>query len=263
MSFENDLSKRVNRELVAHTSSDVLSASYRIKNRFLHIWQYPSRKSINANIDRYLNSVNGKRVLDYGCGRGRLSLNILSRGAHVCGIDISPVYISEAIQTIAQNGYPDNRYSLRVMDAHTLEYENSTFDFVFGEGILHHLNIWVALSEIHRVLKIGGRVIILEPLADNPLLRLFRLLTPHARTADERPLSKKDLIGIKNNDHWKHKLKYCGILEAPTAIFTSILIPNSLDNWPLKFADCLERWMHYHGLLLSWNQYVLINMEKK
>jgi ubiquinone/menaquinone biosynthesis C-methylase UbiE len=261
--YEIDLSKRVNREFVAHTSSDVLSASYRLKNRFLHIWRYPSRKSINATVDRYLNSVNGKKVLDYGCGRGHLSLNILSRGAHVCGIDISPVYISDAIQTIAQKGYPEYRYSLRVMDAHALEYEDCTFDLVIGEGILHHLNISVALSEIHRVLKIGGRAIFLEPLADNPLLRIFRLLTPHARTADEKPLSKKDLMDIKKINHWKHELKYCGILEAPTAIFTSILTPKRMENWPLKFADCLERWTHYHGLLLSWNQYVLINIWKK
>ncbi len=263
MSFENDLRKRVKRELLAHTSSDVLSASYRLKNRFLHISQYPSRKFINETFEQYLNSVNGKIVLDYGCGCGRLSLNILRHGAHVFGIDISPVYINKAIQTIAQYGYPENRYSFRVMDAHTLEYDNSTFDIVFGEGILHHLNIRIALNEIYRVLKTGGRVILLEPLADNPLLRLFRLLTPQARTDDERPLSKKDLNGIKRYNHWKHDLKYCGVLEAPTSIFTSILMPKSLDNRLLKFTDRIERWTHSHGLFLSWNQYVLINMEKK
>ena len=263
MLSENDLNERVNRELIAHTISDVLSTSYHIKNRFPHIWQYPSRKRLNAIFERYLNDVDGKKILDYGCGRGQSSVKLLSLGADVCGIDISPVYIAEATRSVEQKGFANNRYSFRVMDAHTLEYGNNTFDIVFGEGILHHLDIWIALNEIHRVLKTGGRVIMLEPLADNPLLRLFRLLTPHARTADERPLSKTDLISIVKNDFWNPEFSYCGIIEAPIAMLTSIFISNTQENRPLKIAHRMERWTHDHDLLLSWNQYVLLNLVKK
>lgn len=263
MILQKDLDKRVNRELIAHASSDVLSKSYRIKNRFLHIWQYPSIKSINSIIDRNLKTVNGKEVLDYGCGRGRLSLDLLSRGANVCGIDISPVYISDATQAVEQKGYPENQYSFLEMDAHRLKFGDNTFDMVIGNGILHHLNIVVALNEIHRVLKTGCRMIMIEPLADNPLLRLFRLLTPFARTADESPLSKKDLLRIAGSHRWKPELTYCGIIEAPTAMLTSVFIPNTPDNWLLKCADHLETWSHDHDLLSSWNQYVLLNLVKR
>lgn len=263
MILENILNKRVNREFLLHTSSDVLSKSYRIKNLFQHIWQYPSKKAINAAIEPYLNAVNGKSILDYGCGRGRLSLDLLSRGANVCGIDISPVYISDATQTVEKKGYPENQYSFLEMDAHRLKIRDNTFDMVIGNGILHHLNILIALNEIHRVLKTGGRMIMIEPLADNPLLRLFRLLTPFARTADEAPLSKKDLINIVESKSWNHELKYCGIIEAPIAMLTSVFIPNTPDNWLLKCADHLETWFHDHDLLSSWNQYVLLNLVKR
>jgi ubiquinone/menaquinone biosynthesis C-methylase UbiE len=257
------LDEQVHRELLAHKYSDVLSASYNLKNRFSHIWQYPSKKSLNATVEPYLNVVNGKSVLDYGCGRGRSSLDLLSRGANVLGIDISPVYISEANQAAKQKGFPDNQYSFREMDAHRLKIRNNTFDMVLGEGILHHLNISTALTEIHRVLKTGGRLIMIEPLGDNPFLKLFRLLTPFARTADEAPLSKKDLINIVDSNPWNYELKYCGIIEAPISMLTSIIMPNTPNNWLLKCSDLLEKWIHKHGVLESWNQYVLLNFVKR
>ena len=45
----------------------------------------------------------------------------MSRGANVCGIDISPVHISEANQAAEQKGYPDSQYSFHQMDAHRLK----------------------------------------------------------------------------------------------------------------------------------------------
>lgn len=42
-----------------------------------------------------------------------------------------------------------------MMDAHKLEFSDNTFDVVFGAGILHHLDLELALSEVQRVLKPG------------------------------------------------------------------------------------------------------------
>jgi hypothetical protein len=49
------------------------------------------------------------------------------------------------------------------------------------------------LGEIRRVLEINGRMLFMEPLADNPLLKLFRFLTSKSRTTDERPFYRADL----------------------------------------------------------------------
>ena len=41
----------------------------------------------------------------------------------------------------------------QIMDAHNLEFADNTFDFIFGTGILHHLDFETAVREISRVLK--------------------------------------------------------------------------------------------------------------
>ena len=144
----------------------------------------------------------------------------------------------------------------------TLKFEENKFDMVIGFGILHHLEASTALDEICRVLKPGGRVLLQEPLADNLLLKLFRLLTPQARTEDERPFSQKDIELLTSKDQWKNELFYCGLIEAPLSMLTSMVIPNKPDNCLLKFADKIEQYTHDRNLLLSWNQYVLFNMIK-
>lgn len=263
MSSKSELLERVERERNAHSVNDVLAESYRLKNRFSHILSYPSRQRLFAKIEAVTCDLNGKLVLDYGCGRGESSLTYLMQGAVVRGIDISPVYVEEANLNAKKSGCPSERYQFLVMDAHALDFEDDTFDVIIGEGILHHLDADVALREIHRVLKPGGRVLLQEPLADNPLLKLFRLLTPRARTEDEAPFTGKDVKRLAHPDQWQSETTYCGVIEAPVAMATSVLFPNRPDNALLRTADRMERWIHARGFLLSWNQYVLFNLVKR
>lgn len=258
-----DLKERVERERAAHDEDDVLERNFQIKQRFAHIEKYPSRQRYDQKIREYVGDVQGKTVLDYGCGRGVFSMEMLGNGAvKVCGIDISKVYIEDCQRKAQEAGYGPERHDFRVMDAHQLEFAENTFDLVVGFGILHHLDPEIALGEIHRVLKPGGRVIMQEPLADNPLLKLFRKLTPKARTADEKPFSGKDIDHLTKRPGWKPELVYCGVLEAPMAMFTSVIMPKRVDNFMLRAADKIESWLHRKGHLLSWNQYVLFNLVK-
>jgi len=50
--------------------------------------------------------------------------------------------------------------------------------FVFGPGILHHLDYDKAMSELHRVLKPGGAVLFTEPLGHKPAVERYRRHTP-------------------------------------------------------------------------------------
>ncbi len=138
-----------------------------------------------------------KKVLDLGCGDGFASMDALRAGAYVTAIDISPESIKHLI-SIAKKENLDHHLDARVMDAHQLEFEDNTFDIIFGNGILHHLPyLDRAIEELKRVLKETGHAVFLEPLGMNPFINLFRKMTPNCRTKDEKPFTKQELSLIR------------------------------------------------------------------
>lgn len=132
----------------------------------------------------------GKRVLEYGCGPGSYAPLVAQLGGNVQGIDISPVAIEQAKEYAAKAGLP---IAYSVMNAEATTFEDGRFGVICGTGILHHLDLHRALPEIARILHPGGEAIFLEPLGHNPLINLYRRLTPRMRTADEHPLRMADL----------------------------------------------------------------------
>jgi SAM-dependent methyltransferase len=256
------LEERVRREREAHIDNGVQVAGARFARMFPHLGTYPSMLRLYQEREEYIRGASGKVVLDYGCGRGWLSMDLLRHGARVSGVDISPPYIEQANASAAAAGFAPDRYTFQVMDAHALEFPDSTFDLVIGDGVLHHLQMDVALAELHRVVKPGCSVVFKEPLADNPLLKLYRWLTPNCRTADERPISGRDLRGLANSGCWECRMSFCGLVEAPAAMLTSVALRGAPRNAILAVADKIETWLHVRGALLPCNQYVLMDLRK-
>jgi SAM-dependent methyltransferase len=122
----------------------------------------------------------------------------------------------------------------RQMDAHNLEFENGSLDVVFGVAILHHLEFARAMSEIHRVLRTGGKILFVEPLRNNPVARLVRRFTPHARTPDELPLGGSELrllgINFELDNYYSEMFTVVGAFVAQ-AFFTTPINPIT------KFCD--------------------------
>jgi len=126
----------------------------------------------------------GKRVLDFGCGSGLLTVEIARFAGHTTGIDISPEAIRLAEQLAKATGV-SGKTTFTVMDAEALEFGPGSFDVVSVSGVLHHMDLDAALTQIHRVLVRGGKAIFLEALANNPIIHAYRRRTPHLRTAWE------------------------------------------------------------------------------
>jgi len=144
-----------------------------------------------------LSCVNGCKVLDFGCGDGWSSIKLAKEGANVIGIDISEELIRRAKKRISDEGL-DNSVKFYVMSGEDLEFEDGLFDLVVGSAILHHTDIAQAINNIHRVLKQDGRGIFIEPMNQNILLKMWRILTPWRRSSVERALLLKDIKSIKN-----------------------------------------------------------------
>jgi len=166
-------------------------------------------------------NLKGSVVLDYGCGVGDFSLLLARRGARVYGLDISPKLIEQARASVIGSGLNGLAPEFLVGDAHQTPFEDSSFDYVFGNGALHHLDFTRACTEISRILKPGGRAMFQEPMYHHPLMWTLRRLTPKTHTADERPLSLTDIDQatklFRVRKHREHFL--FAVLAAPAHLF--------------------------------------------
>jgi SAM-dependent methyltransferase len=142
-----------------------------------------------------MGDVRGKRLLDLGAGSGESSVFFAKRGAEVLATDVSPAMCA-VVRELARNHGCVHRINVSVVAGEFLPFREACVDLVFGEDVLHHLDLDLALPEIRRVLKEGGKAVFIEPLGHNPFLNLFRSLSPETRTESERPLLTKDLEKI-------------------------------------------------------------------
>jgi len=101
----------------------------------------------------------GLRVLEIGCGLGTDGVRFAKAGADYTGVDLTDAAIELARKRFELSGL---RGELRVSDAENLDFADESFDLVYSHGVLHHTpDIAHAVSEIHRVLKPGGRAIVM------------------------------------------------------------------------------------------------------
>jgi ubiquinone/menaquinone biosynthesis C-methylase UbiE len=101
----------------------------------------------------------GLRVLEIGCGLGTDGAGFARAGAIYTGGDLTEAAVSLARRRFELEGL---RGEFRVADAEALEFADESFDVVYSHGVLHHTpDIAAAVGEIHRVLRPGGRAVVM------------------------------------------------------------------------------------------------------
>ncbi|MGC1246885.1 MAG: class I SAM-dependent methyltransferase [Spirulinaceae cyanobacterium] len=144
----------------------------------------------NRFILKHLGDVKGKYLLDLGCGAGENSVYFARQGAKCLAADWSEGMVEVALKLAATNGVEIAGCTANAM---ALEFPDETFDIVYAANLLHHISDpQLALREMHRVLKPGGKACFWDPLKHNPIINIYRRLATEVRTEDEHPLD----IGI-------------------------------------------------------------------
>jgi len=138
-----------------------ISQTYDFLNHFLSlgidiIWR---KKAINE-----LKKDQPKLILDVATGTGDFAFEALSilSPEKIIGVDISQGMLDIAQQKIAKRGLGD-RFEVKLGDSEKLPFEANMFDAVtVAYGVRNFENLELGLDDIHRVLKPGGKAVILE-----------------------------------------------------------------------------------------------------
>lgn len=177
-----DFDKRLRKEIAFH---DNWAAKIAVENLDVDIYFEGSTCPENRFIVRQLGNVRGKRLLDLGCGAGENSVYFARKGADCVATDISSGMVDTALKLAEKYGVSIEG---KVINAMEIDFPENSFDIVYAANILHHVNPQLALREMHRVVKPGGKVCFWDPLKHNPIINIYRRIAKDVRTEDETPL---------------------------------------------------------------------------
>jgi demethylmenaquinone methyltransferase/2-methoxy-6-polyprenyl-1,4-benzoquinol methylase len=156
--YENEQATK--KEQVAHMFNNI-SKTYDFLNHFMSlgidiIWR---KKAINE-----LKNDQPKLILDVATGTGDFAFEAirLLNPDKIIGVDISRGMLDIAQQKIDSRGLND-RFEIKLGDSEQLPFEDDAFDAVtVAYGVRNFENLEVGLSDMNRVLKPGGKAVILE-----------------------------------------------------------------------------------------------------
>jgi SAM-dependent methyltransferase len=102
---------------------------------------------------------NNLDVLEIGCGLGTDGAQFAKAGANYTGIDLTEAAVGLAKRRFELFQLPG---TFRIADAERLDFPNHSFDLVYSHGVLHHTpDTTAAVREIHRVLRPGGKAVVM------------------------------------------------------------------------------------------------------
>jgi len=146
-------------------------------------------------LKNHFGSLKNRKVLEIGPGKGCNLLQFAELGANVTAIDVSRNSLKLSKEILDRNNLL-SKVKLMQMDAHNLLFKKTKFDIVFMQSILMHLDALRVAKQCRSVLKNDGVLLFIEPIDDNPLIKLCRLFFSEFKETNPKYISYKQVIEI-------------------------------------------------------------------
>ena len=132
----------------------------------MRLWSnFFATSGAEVSLMRSLGAIDGQKVLEIGCGDGRLSFRLCDHASRTTGVDLEERLIDFANDYALRTGIKNTVFM--PMSAESLAFEDETFDAVIMPWMLHMLpDKDLALKEARRVLKPNGRLFVFALLGD-------------------------------------------------------------------------------------------------
>jgi SAM-dependent methyltransferase len=225
--------ERVQREIEAYDEDGVYEKSSQIHFRFRHVFESPNSLREEAYLQRTISTIDTTtRVLEVGSGQGHLAERILKtqKPASYTGLEISQKFLEEA---------KDKKLHATFIDQDVHKPIEGTYDLIFGQSILHHVDYKHVLKNLYENnLAEGGTMLFSEPLGGSLLIKLYWRFGTAYHTPDERPFYPSDLKWIQN-EFPSFKIIPINYFSFPLGIISSLFLKNP-NNWLLRLADQLD-----------------------
>lgn len=215
----------------------------------------------------------GQRILDIGTGTGSLARGFARAGSVVTGLDISPLLLEQAR---ALDREEDLRIEYRVARAEATGFGDGQFDLVCAGQCWHWFERARAVTEVHRLLRPGGQVLIAHfdwlPLPGNVVAATETLILKHnpawhlAGTSGIYPRWFADLGSggftalesfsydetvMYSRDSWRGRI-------GASAGVAATLTPERVALFDAEHAQLLERGFPHEPLMVPHRVFALI-----
>ena len=139
-------------------------------------WNSRFLRAAQSKVISILNIKPGVHFLDIGCGTGWAvgqAANLVDGKGLFYGVDLSPKMIEKAKSNFSGK---DNFRFLQA-NSELIPLDDDFFDIIICTNSFHHyLHPDKALKEMYRLLKSGGKLYILDPLADSWIIKFWDIL---------------------------------------------------------------------------------------
>lgn len=207
-------------------------------------------------ISKKLGKIEGKSLLDIGCGLGEVSVYFALKGADVTACDISEGMLNSA-KFLAKKNKVHIRTHLTA--AEDLKFpKDSSFDVIYAGNLFHHVDIDQTLDRVKPHIKPDGILVSWDPIAYNPLINIYRKIAKKVRTEDEHPLTVKDIDRFRNQFK-QVELRYFWFSTLIIFIIMALVQrrnPNKERYWKMVITEA-DKWAPIYKPLEKFDNLIL------